>query len=424
MPALSSIIPEPFLHATMVVGQKTLDAHYYDRSGKRIRPIFQMTIVGEQIRHVTTTASRGQRHHKHVDERYQRQEMFFGDATQRALARSTIAIVGLGGLGSLVATQLAHLGTGHLILIDPDRVERSNLNRLFGAGVADVGRLKVEVYADLIGRISEKTRVTPLAISLLDHADRHAIDFARGADVIAGCVDNDGARLILNQIAVRYLVPLVDAGTGIHLDSASQLQAAGGQVQRILPGAGCLECRGYIDPQRAHFDLAPGAFQHKARAHSYGTDAAAPSVIYLNGIIASQQVAEIVYLLAETPLTADEHPQLVIYNALQRKLKPVQAQPDPACPTCGLEGLTGIGDFAPIEFAASNLTEEAVVQILSAPPEVTASDLEEAVVQSLAAPPDFAASNLTEEVVVQSLSAPPDFSETITSEQLKDSKHA
>jgi molybdopterin/thiamine biosynthesis adenylyltransferase len=375
MPALASIIPEPFLHATMVVGQKALDAHYYDRASQRIRPISQITLIGERVQHLPTTASRGTKRGKQIDERFHRQALFFGNATQHALAQATVAVVGLGGLGSLVATQLAHLGIGHLILIDPDRVERSNLNRLFGAGIADLGRTKVEVYAGIIKRISETTRVTALPLSLLDRSDQQAIAFARSADVIAGCVDNDGARLILNQIAVRYLIPLVDGGSGIHLDAHSQVQAAGGQVQRVLPGAGCLECRGYINPQRVHFDLAPEAFQTKARAHGYGTDAVAPSVIYLNGIVASQQVAEIVSLLSEVELTTEAQPPLMVYNALQRKLTPIHAQADPACPTCGLEGLSGIGDFAPITFATSTLSEEAVIQIMgdtqSVPPELS-----------------------------------------------------
>ncbi len=367
MPALASIIPEPFLHATMVVGQKALDAHYYDRASQRIRPITQVTLVGERVQQLRTTASREHRRARQVDERFHRQALFFGSATQQALARATVAVVGLGGLGSLVATQLAHLGVGHLILIDPDHVERSNLNRLFGAGSADIGRAKVDVYAEIVKRISETTRVTTLPLSLLDRTDQTAIDFARGADVIAGCVDNDGARLILNQIAVRYLIPLVDGGSGVHLDAASRVQAAGGQIQRVLPGAGCLECRGYINPQRVHFDLAPAAFQANARAHGYGTDSVAPSVIYLNGIVASQQVAEIVALLSEEELTNEAPPPLMVYNALQRKLTPIHAQADPTCPTCGLEGLSGIGDFAPITFASSTLTEEAVERIMTTP---------------------------------------------------------
>lgn len=369
MPAMASILPEPFLHATMVVGQNALDAHFYDRAHKRIRPVPRVTLVGERLQHLVPTSSEEKKPGKRKDARYQRQELFFGEATQHALAQATIAIVGLGGLGSLVATQLAHLGVGHLILIDPDRVERSNLNRLFGAGTADLGRHKVTVYARLLGQISKTTRVTPLALSLLDREDHRAIDFARGADVLVGCVDNDGARLILNQLAVRYLIPLIDGGSGIHLDAHAQLQAVGGQVQRILPGGGCLECRGYINPQRAHFDLAPKTFQNQARAHGYGTSEAAPAVIYLNGIIASQQVAEIVYLLAETPLTTENHPQLVVYDAIQRKMKPIHVERDRACPTCGLEGLTGVGDFAPIEFATSELSEQSIEQIMTASPE-------------------------------------------------------
>ena len=70
------------------------------------------------------------------------------------MARSVVVIVGLGGLGSFAAVECARLGIGALILIDPDRVEASNLNRLVAATDADVGRAKVDVYAALVHSIS------------------------------------------------------------------------------------------------------------------------------------------------------------------------------------------------------------------------------------------------------------------------------
>ncbi len=68
-----------------------------------------------------------------VDPRFDRQAHLFGDAGQRILSGCTVAVVGVGGMGMLIVEYLARLGVGRLILIDPDRVEQSNLPRLPGA---------------------------------------------------------------------------------------------------------------------------------------------------------------------------------------------------------------------------------------------------------------------------------------------------
>ena len=63
-------------------------------------------------------------------------------------------MVGTGGTGSHVITQLAHLGVRKLLLIDPDTIEESNLPRLIGASLADIGKLKAEVLAAAARTIS------------------------------------------------------------------------------------------------------------------------------------------------------------------------------------------------------------------------------------------------------------------------------
>jgi molybdopterin/thiamine biosynthesis adenylyltransferase len=70
-------------------------------------------------------------------DRHDRQIRAFGHDGQRRLGAATAAVVGAGGIGSLLVQGLAHLGVGRLIVIDPDRVEPSNLNRLAGATAAD-----------------------------------------------------------------------------------------------------------------------------------------------------------------------------------------------------------------------------------------------------------------------------------------------
>ncbi len=365
MPVLAEMVKEPFMHATMVVGQNAVDAHVYDRATGDIVPINEIIIVGDTLTQKPTTQGKWGKNPRveKKDDRYTRQELFLGQSTQDRLAQLTVAIVGLGGLGSFVALELAHLGIGHLVLIDPDRVERSNLNRLIGTTVNDIGKHKVAVYEKLIQAASESTQVTAIPLSLIDRENRSAIDHIKGADIIFGCVDNDGARLILNQIAVRYLVPFIDAGSGILLAENKSLSAMGGQVQVVLPESGCLECRGYINAQQAHFELAPPRIQKEERERGYGTSETAPSVIALNGVIASMQVAELLFLLAPASLVEKNTHPLSIYSALERKIIPVTNDSGEHCPTCGSEGVVGIGDLAPILFASDDSSSEPIPEI-------------------------------------------------------------
>jgi molybdopterin/thiamine biosynthesis adenylyltransferase len=89
-------------------------------------------------------------------DRHDRQIRAFGSDGQRRLGAATAAVVGAGGIGSLLIQGLAHLGVGRLIVIDPDRVEPSNLNRLAGATAADArdGVSKAEVAARAVAGIA------------------------------------------------------------------------------------------------------------------------------------------------------------------------------------------------------------------------------------------------------------------------------
>ena len=79
-------------------------------------------------------------------------QSFLGKGSGHVLTASRVGIVGLGGGGSHIAQQLAHVGIGNFVLIDFDHIEDSNLNRLVGATARDVknGKAKVEILSKLI----------------------------------------------------------------------------------------------------------------------------------------------------------------------------------------------------------------------------------------------------------------------------------
>lgn len=353
MPRLASMLPEPFYHATMVVGPDSLDAHYYQRLTAAILPIRQVTIVGSfsddsPVLHYLPTSRCAPEPAHPQEARHSRQLPLLGAGPQEALSQARVAVVGVGGLGSFVALELAYLGVGHLTLIDPDRIEQSNLNRLIGAGPDDVGRYKVDVFREFIERVAPKVAVTAVAAPLLDSG---ALNHAKTADVLLGCVDGHGARLSLNHLSVRYLIPLIDAGTGARLGTDSLAARLGGQVQVVAPGLGCLECRGFINPQQAAYDLAPPTVQEYERDHGYGTEEAAPSVIFLNGVVASIQVAETVRILGGASGQKHATPKLVVYDAQAQRAFPAAVRYSPECATCGSHGVVGVADLGPLQAA-------------------------------------------------------------------------
>src|SRR5713226_6131571 len=99
-----------------------------------------------------------------MKERYKRQS-FLGQDSNKTLENCIAAVIGLGGGGSHLVQQLAHLGLGNFLLVDPDRVEESNLNRLVGATAKDAAkRLRKTVVANrLIKGINPHARVEPVS---------------------------------------------------------------------------------------------------------------------------------------------------------------------------------------------------------------------------------------------------------------------
>ena len=86
---------------------------------------------------------------------FDRQSLALGDAGQRILRGLNVAVVGLGGTGSVAFVQLAHLGVGRITVIDGDRVEDSNVSRIIGATTQDAGTTKkvglAARYAESLG---------------------------------------------------------------------------------------------------------------------------------------------------------------------------------------------------------------------------------------------------------------------------------
>ncbi|MEM2110218.1 MAG: HesA/MoeB/ThiF family protein, partial [Candidatus Odinarchaeota archaeon] len=165
-------------------------------------------------------------------ERYSRQIVLnnIGETGQVKLRKSRVCIVGVGGLGWLVALQLAAMGVGYIKLIDRDIVELSNLQRQLIFETEDINKPKVEAAARRLRRLNPNIDVKPVMVSI---SLENIYELLNDVDVVVDCLDNFKARMILNYGCIRRKTPLV-------YSSAIRLYGA---VHTVIPGkSACLEC--------------------------------------------------------------------------------------------------------------------------------------------------------------------------------------
>ncbi|MEJ8566148.1 ThiF family adenylyltransferase [Elongatibacter sediminis] len=145
--------------------------------------------------------------------RYNRQMLLpgFGEAGQRRLAESTALILGCGALGTVAADGLARAGVGHLIIVDRDFIELSNLQRqvLFDEDDVAEGLPKAEAARRKIARINSQVQVTAI-VDDINHTNIARL--AADADILVDGLDNIETRYLVNDCAVKHAIPYVYGG--------------------------------------------------------------------------------------------------------------------------------------------------------------------------------------------------------------------
>ncbi len=149
-----------------------------------------------------------------MQDRYRAQIKAIGEEGQQRLSRSTVGIVGLGGLGSAAAPYIFGAGLGKVILIDHDKVAEHNLHRQFLYSEIDVGVLKAIRAAIPLRRINPHVQISTFTEKLVEE---NAYDLLHGCDLVLDCLDNFASRFILHRTAVRMGIPIVyGASQGTH----------------------------------------------------------------------------------------------------------------------------------------------------------------------------------------------------------------
>jgi molybdopterin/thiamine biosynthesis adenylyltransferase len=271
----------PYVAAVWAQGHIHADWWRSDIRGNIQRAAFDtVTVLGDQLRVLNAPLSIG-------DERFARQIPLLGPAAQAAIASMRVAVVGVGGTGSHVALNLAYLGFRNVSILDDDTVEITNLNRLNTAERVDLDSPKTLVARRRMRAIDPLINVTCHSALTVD-GDHYELN---DVDLIIGCLDHDGPRQRINQIAVDTRTPYLDIATGV--DDSTQSAALGGRVIFVLPEGPCLTCLDELDSAEVARWAKSGAQQNLDRLHGYGTGDPNPSVIYLNGLTVNAALAEL-----------------------------------------------------------------------------------------------------------------------------------
>lgn len=205
-----------------------------------------------------------------ISNRYSRQS-FLGDDSSKLISSCTVGVVGLGGGGSHIVQQLAHIGFKKYVLYDSDNVDKSNLNRLVGATEEDVEkeRPKIKIAERVILGLQSDASIRAYKSKWQDHPLQ-----LRSCDIVFGCVDSFEGRRELELCARRYMIPYIDIGMDVH-KTGNQPPVMAGQVVLSMPGGPCLKCLGFLSDKESP---------------DYGDAGPRAQVIWANGVLASLAV--------------------------------------------------------------------------------------------------------------------------------------
>lgn len=238
----------------------------------------------------------------------------FSGAMTDHLSELTACVIGVSGTGSLVAEQLARLGVGRLILIDFDKVEDRNLNRIINATCSDAEEevLKTHVAERAITSHHPETKVK-LIDANIESPD--AIIAASSADVLFSCMDKHAGRSIAERISSTCLIPLIDVGVDIPPREKNGVMSVADicyRIDYVRPGGPSLIERKSILPHVIGHEERLGNAPEQAAAEikaGYMRDfsEASPAVITLNMRAASAAVHEWLCRLFKLRLRGNAH---------------------------------------------------------------------------------------------------------------------
>ena len=240
-------------------------------------------------------------------QRYSRQIMLdeIGFVGMEKIRKASVCVVGAGGIGNPVLTQLTAMGIGKIKLVDRDVVEISNLHRQHLYTEDNLGQVKVEAARDRLQRINPSVELEALPISVTKYTAEKIIS---GFDIVIDALDSIDARYALNDACIKLGIPLIYAGALGML----------GSICTIIPNkSACLRC---MFPALDEDDMP-----------TCSTEGVHPSILYLVGGI---QVSEAIKIITgQNPTLVN---RLLYVDLGDLTFEKITMFRHDECPSCGL----------------------------------------------------------------------------------------
>jgi molybdopterin-synthase adenylyltransferase len=241
-------------------------------------------------------------------QRYSRQIMLeeIGFTGMEKLRNAKVCVVGVGGIGNPIVTQLTAMGIAKLKIVDRDVVEISNLHRQHLYSEKDIGKVKVEVAAERLRAINPAVEIEPAPLSVTKYTSENII---AGFDIVIDALDSIDARYALNDACIKFNIPFIYGG------------ALGmmGSICTILPNkSACLRC---VFPALSEDDMP-----------TCSTEGVHPSLLYLVGGI---QVSEAVKIIMGRQPTLEN--KLLYIDLNELSFDKIQVFRQKECPSCGIQ---------------------------------------------------------------------------------------
>jgi adenylyltransferase/sulfurtransferase len=169
-----------------------------------------------------------------MKDRYSRQTLFYyiGQKGQEKLSKSRVALIGCGGLGSIIANSLVRAGVGFIRIVDKDRLEASNLQRQILYDEKDLESMlpKAKIAGEKLKAVNSEVTIEALAE---EANEKNIMEIVRDVDLVMDGTDNLKTRFLINKACVQNKIPWIYASVA----------GSYGMVFNIIPGkTPCLRC--------------------------------------------------------------------------------------------------------------------------------------------------------------------------------------
>ncbi len=285
-------------YASIVFSQMEYSARLWMVKKKQIlaeRAVIKAQISSEQIQ---SSDFDSQNEEKGLNyEIFNRSILALGLDTMRHIMKDqTITIVGVGGLGSVIAEHLVHTGFPNLNLIDFDKLEISNLNRIVGATYEEAkrGDFKVDAVKRHLLSINPVVHISTYALDVNDKKVEEAIALS---DWLIVATDNHSSRFKCQELSVKYFVPMISTGVNITVEDGGIKDMSGEVITSRMGDNLCLNCLGRVNyikvGQETHPDKTIRSELVK-RGYVSGLDVKEPAVKTLNTFLGTMAVEVLV----------------------------------------------------------------------------------------------------------------------------------